>query len=241
MDEHFRTAPIEATCRSRWDCWASWYANFLGAESYAVLPYDQYLQRLPAYLQQLDMESNGKRVDRDGRALDYDTGPVVWGEPGTNGQHAFYQLIHQGTRLIPCDFLMAARSHNTLGGHHAQLMANCLAQCEALAFGKTEDEARGELEAQGLGGRRARAAAAAQAVSGQPPSTTIAYLQLDPQRWASIIALYEHKVFVMGAIWNINSFDQWGVELGKQLAKRIRPEMEGAGRRSPRTTRRPTA
>ena len=230
MDEHFRTAPIENNLPFTLGLLGLWYSNFLGAQSYSVLPYDQYLLRLPAYLQQLDMESNGKRVDREGRALDYDSGPVEWGEPGTNGQHAFYQLIHQGTRLIPCDFMVAARSHNNLGGHHITLQANCFAQGEALAFGKTEDEARAELAAQGVSGEALAQLLPHKLFPGNRPSTTMVYQQLDPSTLGKIIALYEHKIFVQGAIWNINSFDQWGVELGKQLAKRIRPEMEGPAR-----------
>jgi glucose-6-phosphate isomerase len=229
MDEHFRTTPIDDNLPITLGLLGVWYADFLGAESLAVLPYDQYLRRLPAFLQQLDMESNGKRVDRDGRPVDYHTGPIVWGEPGTNGQHAFYQLIHQGTRLVPCDFLVAAQAHHDLPQHHDTLMANCLAQSEALAFGKTEDEARAELEAQGLAADAIARLVPHKVFPGNKPSTTIAYRRLDPQTLGMLLALYEHKVFVMGAIWNINSFDQWGVELGKQLAKRIRPELEGNG------------
>jgi glucose-6-phosphate isomerase len=228
MDEHFRTAPIEDNLPFTLGLLGVWYSNFLGAQSYSVLPYDQYLLRLPAYLQQLDMESNGKRVDRNGVPVDYDTGAVEWGEPGTNGQHAFYQLIHQGTRLIPCDFLVAARSHNPLGGHHLTLQANCFAQGEALAFGKTEAEARAELEAQGLAADAIASVLPHKLFPGNRPSTTMVYKTLDPATLGKIIALYEHRVFVQGAIWHINSFDQWGVELGKQLARRIRPEMESA-------------
>jgi glucose-6-phosphate isomerase len=226
MDEHFRTTRIEDNLPITLGLLGVWYANFFGAETQAVLPYDQYLQRLPAYLQQLDMESNGKRVDREGRVVDVPTGPVVWGEPGTNGQHAFYQLIHQGTRLIPCDFLIGAQAHHGLAGHHETLMANCFAQSEALAFGKTEDEARGELEAQGLSPDAVTRLLPHKVFPGNRPSTTFAYRRLGPKTLGKILALYEHKVFVMGAIWNINSFDQWGVELGKQLAKRIRPEID---------------
>jgi glucose-6-phosphate isomerase len=226
IDEHFRTAPIEENLPFTLGLLGVWYADFLSADTLAVLPYDQYLRRLPAYLQQLDMESNGKRIDRDNRETTVPTGPIVWGEPGTNGQHAFYQLIHQGTRLIPCDFLIAARAHHTLADHHTSLMANCLAQSEALAFGKTLDEARAELAAQSLPPEKVERLAPHKTFPGNRPSTTIAYRELDPRTLGSILALYEHKVFVMGAIWNINSFDQWGVELGKQLAKRIRPELE---------------
>ncbi|MGH9174329.1 MAG: glucose-6-phosphate isomerase, partial [Vicinamibacterales bacterium] len=226
MDEHFRTAPIEDNQPITLGLLGVWYADFLGAETYAVLPYDQYLRRLPAYLQQLDMESNGKRVDREGRPMDVPTGPIVWGEPGTNGQHAFYQLIHQGTRLIPCDFLIAAESQSPLGDHQASLIANCFAQSEALAFGKTEDEAREELRAQGMADEAIARLLPHKVFPGNRPSTTMAYRRLDATTLGMLLALYEHKVFVMGAVWNINSFDQWGVELGKQLARRIRPELE---------------
>jgi glucose-6-phosphate isomerase len=208
VDEHFRTAPIDQNLPVTLALLGVWYADFLGADTLAVLPYDQYLQRLPAYLQQLDMESNGKRVDRDGKVVDVPTGPIVWGEPGTNGQHAFYQLIHQGTRLIPCDFLVAARAHHTLAGHHETLLANCFAQAEALAFGRPEADTPHRV------------------FPGNRPSTTMIYRELNPRTLGMLIALYEHKVFVQGAIWGINSFDQWGVELGKQLAKAIRPEIE---------------
>ncbi len=239
IDEHFRTAPIEDNLPFTLGLLGVWYVNFLGAETHAVLPYDQYLRRLPAYLQQLDMESNGKRVDREGRLVEWSTGPVVWGEAGTNGQHAFYQLIHQGTRLIPCDFLIAAQSHNPLGGHHATLMANCLAQSEALAFGKTE--ARRARSSRRRGSRRRRRAlhrtSCFLAIARRRRSRIG---RLDPRTLGMLLALYEHKVFVMGAIWNINSFDQWGVELGKQLAKRIRPSWR-ARIRSRRTIRRRTA
>jgi glucose-6-phosphate isomerase len=207
-----------------------WCTNFMGCDSHAVLPYDQYLRRLPAYLQQLDMESNGKRVDRDGAPVDVATGPVIWGEPGTNGQHAFYQLLHQGTRIVPCDFLIAAESHNPIGAHQRTLVANCLAQSQALAFGKTADEAREELESQGTSPDRIARVLPHKVFPGSRPSTTIAYRRLDPRTLGMLLALYEHKVFVMGAVWGINSFDQWGVELGKQLAARIRPELDGDGR-----------
>jgi glucose-6-phosphate isomerase len=226
VDEHFRITPLEDNLPVTLGLLGLWYADFLGAETQAVLPYDQDLQRLPAYLQQLDMESNGKRVDREGRVVDVPTGPVVWGEPGTNGQHAFYQLIHQGTRLIPCDFLVAAQAHHHLAGHHQTLMANCFAQGEALAFGKTEDEARRELEQQGLTPDAVARLLPHKVFPGNKPSTTFAYRRLGPKTLGMLLALYEHKVFVMGAMWNINSFDQWGVELGKQLAKRIRPELD---------------
>jgi glucose-6-phosphate isomerase len=228
VDEHFRSAPIADNLPITLGLLGVWYTDFLDAATHAVLPYDQYLQRLPAYLQQLDMESNGKRVDREGRVVDVATGPIVWGEPGTNGQHAFYQLIHQGTRLIPCDFLVAARAHHTLVGHHETLLANCFAQTEALAFGKTEADARAELESQGLSADAVERLVPHKVFPGNRPSTTFVYPQLDPRTLGMLLALYEHKVFVMGAIWGINSFDQWGVELGKQLAKRIRPEIDSA-------------
>jgi glucose-6-phosphate isomerase len=226
VDEHFRTTRLEDNVPVTLGLLGLWYADFLGAETQAVLPYDQHLQRLPAYLQQLDMESNGKRVDREGRVVDVPTGPIVWGEPGTNGQHAFYQLIHQGTRLIPCDFLIAAKAHHDLPGHHETLLANCFAQSQALAFGRTEDEARAELEAQGLTPDAVARLLPHKVFPGNKPSTTFAYRRLGPKTLGMLLALYEHKVFVMGAIWNLNSFDQWGVELGKQLAKRIRPEID---------------
>jgi len=204
-----------------------WYDNFLGAQSHAILPYDQNLARFPAYFQQGDMESNGKSVDRAGHPVDYQTGPIIWGEPGTNGQHAFFQLIHQGTKLIPCDFLAAARSLTPLGDHHPKLLANFLAQTEALAFGKTEDEARAELKGQGLSGEDLATLLPYKVFEGNRPTSSIVYRELTPHRLGSLIALYEHKIFVQGVIWNINSFDQWGVELGKQLAGRILPELDG--------------
>ena len=229
MDEAFRTKPLEENPPVLLALLGLWYANFFGAETHAILPYDQYLHRFPAYFQQGDMESNGKRVDREGRTIgDYSTGPVIWGEPGTNGQHAFYQLIHQGTRLIPTDFLAPAHSQNPLGQHHAVLLANFLAQTEALAFGKTEAEAKAELEAQGLPPERVAALLPHKVFPGNRPSTSILFDKLDPQTLGRLVALYEHKIFVQGAIWNINSFDQWGVELGKQLARKIEPELAGA-------------
>jgi glucose-6-phosphate isomerase len=225
MDEHFRTAPLAENLPVILGLLGVWNANFLGAESHAVLPYDQYLRRLPPYLQQLDMESNGKRIDREGREVPVGTGPIIFGEPGTNGQHAFYQLIHQGTRLVPCDFLVAAESHNPIGEHHELLLANCFAQSEALAMGKTEDQVRAELGAQGLTSDALERLVPHKIFPGNRPSTTMLYPKLDPTTLGMVLALYEHKVFVMGAIWGINSFDQWGVELGKQLANKIRPEL----------------
>jgi glucose-6-phosphate isomerase len=218
MDEHFRSAPFEQNLPVLMALIGLWYDDFFGAETYAVLPYDQYLARLPAYLQQLDMESNGKSVDLEGRPVDYQTGPIVWGEPGTNGQHAFYQLIHQGKKLIPCDFIGVLQSHNPLGKHHDLLMANLFAQSEALAFGKTADEVRAEGVKPELVSHRT--------FPGNRPSSTLLFERLTPAALGRLIALYEHKVFVQGTIWNINSFDQWGVELGKVLAKRIGSEIE---------------
>ena len=229
MDEHFRSAPLEQNIPVIMAMLGVWYGNFFGAGSNAVLPYDQYLHRFAAYLQQLDMESNGKGVDRDGNPVDYDTGMVVWGEPGTNGQHAFYQLIHQGTRLIPADFLAPLRSHNPLGEHHAILLANCFAQTEALMRGKTSDEARAELLAQGLTGDALESLLPHKVFPGNKPTNTILFDQLDPHTLGMLIALYEHKVFAQSVIWHINPFDQWGVELGKQLAGKILPELREGG------------
>jgi Glucose-6-phosphate isomerase len=223
MDEHFRTAPLEANMPVLLALLGVWYNNFLGAQAYAVLPYDQYLHRLPAYLQQLDMESNGKGVARDGHAATWQTGPIVFGEPGTNGQHAFYQLIHQGTKLVPCDFLASATSHNPVGGHHAMLLANFLAQPEALMRGRTLAEVKAENP--GLSDEEA----AHRVFAGNRPTNSLLYRTLDPRTLGMIVALYEHKVFVQGVLWDVNSFDQWGVELGKQLAKKILPELTAPG------------
>ena len=225
MDLHFQTAPLERNLPMTLGLLGVWCANVLGAETHAVLPYEQYLHRLPAYLQQLDMESNGKRVTRHGSPVAGATGPIVWGEPGTNGQHAFYQLIHQGTRLVPCDFLVGLESHLDLGNQHPLLIANCLAQSEALMRGKTESEARAELTAQGLTGDALEQLVPHKVFPGNRPSTTIVYQKLDPRTLGALIAMYEHKVFTMGAIWKVNSFDQWGVELGKQLASTIVKEL----------------
>ena len=226
MDEHFRTAPLEANMPVLLALIGVWNANFLGAESYAVLPYDQYLHRLPAYLQQADMESNGKYVTRNGERVDYTTGPVLFGEPGTNGQHSFYQLIHQSTRLVPCDFIAPARSHNPIGRHHAILLSNFFAQTEALMAGKTEAEARRELENQGLTGEALEALVPHKVFDGNRPTNSILVREIDPRTLGILIALYEHKIFTQGVIWQVDSFDQWGVELGKQLAKVILPELE---------------
>lgn len=225
MDMHFRTAPLEQNMPVIMGMLGIWYGNFFGTASNAVLPYDQYLHRFPAYLQQLEMESNGKSVDRNGMSVDYDTGMVVWGEPGTNGQHAFYQLIHQGTRMIPADFLAPLESQNPVGDHHAILLANCFAQTEALMIGKTSEEARAELAAQGMQEEALEALLPHKVFAGNRPTNTLLFNRLDPHTLGMLIALYEHKVFVQGIVWNINSFDQWGVELGKQLAGKILPEL----------------
>ena len=229
MDEHFRTAPIGRNLPMLLGLIGIWNADFLGAETHAVLPYDQYLQRLPAFLQQLDMESNGKGVDLQGAPMDVPTGPIVWGEPGTNGQHAFYQLLHQGTRLVSADFLAAAEPAHTLAEHHELLLANFFAQTEALMRGKTVDEARAELAAQGQAPSDVARLAPHKVFPGNRPTTSLLYRRLDPRTLGRLLALYEHKVFVMGAVWGLNSFDQWGVELGKVLATRIRPELDAAG------------
>ncbi len=225
VDEHFRTQPFERNIPVIMGLLGIWYANFFGAESYAILPYDQYLEELPAHLQQVDMESNGKMVDIEGKPVDYSTGPVIFGQPGTNGQHAFYQLIHQSRKLIPCDFLAAAQSHHGLGRHHDILVSNFLAQPEALMRGKTFDEAKDELEAAGVTGKGLAELAAAKTFPGNKPSNSILYRKLTPETLGSLIALYEHKIFTQGAIWNINSFDQMGVELGKRLARTILAEL----------------
>ncbi len=227
VDEYFRTTPLEQNLPVVMGLLGVWYGDFFDARSHAILPYDQYLHRLPAYLQQLDMESNGKRVRRDKKPVDYATGPVLWGEPGTNGQHSFYQLLHHGTQLIPADFLAPARSQNPLGGHHAILLSNFFAQTEALMQGKTAAEARAELEAAGIAGRKLEQLVPHKTFPGNRPTNSILFKQLDPATLGMLIALYEHKVFVQGVIWNIDSFDQWGVELGKQLAQKIQPELEG--------------
>ena len=218
MDEHFRTAPFDRNLPVLMGLLAVWYSNFFGAETVAVLPYEQYLKRFPAYLQQLTMESNGKHVTLSGARVDYQTGPIYWGEPGTNGQHSFYQLIHQGTRLIPCDFIAFGETLNPLGRHHDILLANVLAQAEALAFGKTREQVLAEGTPDRLAPHRV--------FEGNRPSNTILVERLTPETLGKLVALYEHSVFTQGAIWGIDSFDQWGVELGKVLAKRIIPELE---------------
>jgi glucose-6-phosphate isomerase len=226
VDEHFRSAPYESNIPVIMGLLGILYNNFFGAQSHAILPYDQYLAYFPAYFQQGDMESNGKSVTKTGEWVDTTTGPIIWGQPGTNGQHAFYQLIHQGTKLIPCDFLAAAQSQNPLGEHHTLLLSNFLAQTEALMKGRTQAEARAELEAEGFQGEQLEKLVPAKTFPGNRPTNSIVYPRLTPAVLGSLIALYEHKIFTQGAIWDINSFDQWGVELGKQLAKKILPELK---------------
>jgi glucose-6-phosphate isomerase len=225
MDLHFRNTPLERNLPVILGLLGIWYTNFFAAHSHAILPYDQYLHRFAAYFQQGDMESNGKSVDRSGNPVDYQTGPIIWGEPGTNGQHAFYQLIHQGTRLIPCDFIAPAISHNPQGEHHLLLMANFFAQTEALMNGKTAPEAEAELRAAGQSEDVIRALLPYKVFAGNRPTNSILVRQMTPRNLGSLIAMYEHKIFVQGVIWNIYSFDQWGVELGKQLAGNILPEL----------------
>jgi glucose-6-phosphate isomerase len=218
MDEHFRTAPFEQNLPVLMALLTIWYTNFFGAETVAVLPYENYLKRFPAYLQQLTMESNGKRVTLGGDPVTYQTSPIYWGEPGTNGQHSFYQMIHQGTRLIPCDFIAFAHALTPLGRHHDILLANALAQAEALAFGKTAQEVEAEGTEAALVPHRV--------FEGNRPSNTILADRLSPETLGALVALYEHSVFTQGAIWDVNPFDQWGVELGKALAQAIVPELE---------------
>lgn len=229
VDEHFRTAPFAQNLPVIMGLLGVWYNNFFGAESHAILPYDQYLALFPAYFQQGDMESNGKGVTKTGQPVDYSTGPIIWGQPGTNGQHAFYQLIHQGTKLIPCDFIAPAQSHNPLGEHHTLLLSNFFAQTEALMQGRTTNEARAELAAQGVSGQKLDLLAAAKTFPGNRPTNSILFQQLTPATLGKLIALYEHKIFTQGVIWGINSFDQMGVELGKQLANVILPELRQEG------------
>ncbi len=228
-DVHFRTAPFAENIPVIMALLGIWYNNFFGAESLAILPYDQYLHRFAAYLQQGDMESNGKRVDRENEPVDYSTGPIIWGEPGTNGQHAFYQLIHQGTKLIPCDFLAPVETQNPVGDHHQKLIANFIAQTEALMRGKTEEEAFDELRKSGLSEEEAARLAPSKVFPGNRPTTTFFFDKLTPSTLGKLISLYEMKIFTQGMIWNINSFDQMGVELGKQLAKVVLPELTGEG------------
>ena len=220
MDEHFRTAPLARNLPVLMGLLAIWYYNFFGAQTVGVFPYEQHLKRFPAYLQQLTMESNGKHVTLDGTSVDYQMGQIVWGEPGTNGQHSFYQLIHQGTKLIPCDFIGFGQTLNPLGRHHDLLLANVFAQTEALAFGKTPEEVRAEGTPEWLVPHRT--------FEGDRPTSTILAERLTPETLGTLVALYEHSVFTQGTIWHIDSFDQWGVELGKVLASRIVPELESA-------------
>jgi glucose-6-phosphate isomerase len=230
MDQHFLTAPPEQNLPMTLGLIGLWYNDFFGARTVALLPYDQYMHRFPAYFQQGDMESNGKGVTREGeRIADYATGPVIWGEPGTNGQHAFYQLIHQGTQLVPADFLAPMESHNPLGEHHLILLSNFFAQTEALMRGKTADEVRSELVKDGLSGEKLEKLIPHKVFLGNRPTNSILFPKLDPRPLGMLIALYEHKIFTQGIVWDINSFDQWGVELGKQLAKAILPQLEGDG------------
>ncbi|MGM0424565.1 MAG: glucose-6-phosphate isomerase [Thermodesulfobacteriota bacterium] len=230
MDQHFSQAPLEENMPAVMGLLAIWYSDFFQAESHAVLPYSQYLEDLPAYLQQGEMESNGKRITLQGEVVDYATGPVIWGAPGTNGQHAFFQLLHQGTRLVPCDFIAFARQSGHDALQHRLLLANFFAQTEALMQGKSESEVRQEMQAQGKSQEEIQALLPHRVFPGNRPSNSILLPELSPKTLGALIALYEHKIFVQGAIWNINSFDQWGVELGKQLAKDIEPELEESSR-----------
>ncbi len=229
MDRHFKEAPLDKNIPVILALIGIWYNNFFGAQTEAILPYDQYMHRFPAYFQQGNMESNGKCIDRSGDRVTYQTGPVIWGEPGTNGQHAFYQLIHQGTKLIPCDFLAPAISHNPVGEHHKILLSNFFAQTEALMKGKRQDEIGAELKAQGMSDADIENLLPHRLFQGNKPTNSILFKRLTPRTLGGLIAIYEHKIFVQGVIWNIYSFDQWGVELGKQLATRILPELEMDG------------
>ncbi|RYE08704.1 MAG: glucose-6-phosphate isomerase [Hyphomicrobiales bacterium] len=228
MDQHFLKNKLERNVPVIMALLGVWYRNAWGFATHAVLPYDQRLSRFPAYLQQQDMESNGKSVNLEGKPLDYESGPVIWGEPGTNGQHAFYQLIHQGTSVIPADFLIAAQPHEDMAPHHEKLVANVFAQSEALMLGKTKEEVVAELTAQGLSKEQIKALTPHKLFPGNRPSNTLIYPKLTPEMLGMLVALYEHKVFVQGAIWNVNSYDQWGVELGKQLAKALLPKVQGS-------------
>jgi glucose-6-phosphate isomerase len=225
-DVHFRSTPFEQNIPVVLALLGIWYQNFFGSKTHAIIAYDQYLEFFTDFLQQLDMESNGKYIERNGDEIDYQTGVVVWGKPGTNAQHSFFQLIHQGTQMIPTDFLAPVQPLNSVGDHHDKLIANFLAQTEALMKGKTEAEARNELEAVDLTGKQINELLPHKVFKGNKPTNTIFYQKLTPENLGRIIAIYEHKVFVQGIIWNINSFDQWGVELGKQLAKAILPELK---------------
>ncbi|MBS3742470.1 MAG: glucose-6-phosphate isomerase, partial [Candidatus Cloacimonetes bacterium] len=225
-DKHFRNSDFSKNIPVILALIGIWYNNFFKAETEAILPYDQYLELFPAYFQQGNMESNGKSVDRNSKDIDYQTGPIIWGEPGTNGQHAFYQLVHQGTRLIPCDFIAPAISHNSVGDHHEKLLANFFAQTEALMQGKTEEEVKKELQDQGKSQQEIERVLAFKRFKGNNPTNSILVKKISPSTLGMLIAMYEHKIFVQGVIWNIFSFDQWGVELGKQLAKKVLPELK---------------
>ncbi len=227
MDEHFRTTDFEDNFPVILALLGIWYNNFFMAESEAILPYDQYMHRFAAYFQQGNMESNGKSVDRNGELVEYETGPIIWGEPGTNGQHAFYQLIHQGTKLIPCDFIAPAKTHNPIGDHHTKLLSNFFAQTEAMAFGKTEEQVIEEFKAMGKSEDEYKELVPFKIFDGNRPTNSILVNKITPKTLGQLIAMYEHKIFVQGIIWNIFSFDQWGVELGKQLANKILPELDG--------------
>jgi len=226
MDKHFREAPLEDNIPVILAMLGVWYNNFFEADSHALLPYDQYMHRFPAYFQQGDMESSGKSVTRGGKPVDYSTGPIIWGEPGTNGQHAFYQLIHQGTKLVPCDFLAPIETKNPVGRHHPMLLSNFFAQTEALMLGKTEDEVRAELEKEGLSGDELAELLPHKVFPGNKPTNSILFQKLTPRTLGALIAMYEHKTFVQSVIWDVNAYDQWGVELGKQLARKILPELD---------------
>jgi glucose-6-phosphate isomerase len=225
VDQHFRSAEFENNIPVLMALISLWYVNFFGTQTEAILPYDQYLHRFAAYFQQGNMESNGKSVDRNGEEVEYATGPIIWGEPGTNGQHAFYQLIHQGTALIPCDFIASAQSHNPIGDHHQKLLSNFFAQTEALMNGKPEEEVENELIKQGKTDEEIAKLTPFKIFSGNRPTNSILIKKITPHSLGELIAMYEHKIFVQGVIWNIFSFDQWGVELGKQLANKILPEL----------------
>jgi glucose-6-phosphate isomerase len=225
-DNHFEEAPFEENIPVIMALLGIWYNNFFEAETHAILPYDQYMHRFPAYFQQGDMESNGKYIDRAGNKVDYQTGPIIWGEPGTNGQHAFYQLLHQGTKMVPCDFIAPAQSHNPIGNHHAILLSNFFAQTQALMNGKAEAQVQAELNAAGKSEEEIKKIAPFKVFEGNRPTNSFLLKKITPRNLGTLIAFYEHKIFTQGVIWNIFSFDQWGVELGKQLANNILPDLQ---------------
>jgi glucose-6-phosphate isomerase len=225
MDTHFKSTPFNKNIPVLLALIGIWHTNFHGYEAEAILPYDQYMHRFAAYFQQVNMESNGKYVDNNGTKVNYATGPIIWGEPGTNGQHAFYQLLHQGTKIVPCDFIASAKSHNPLGSHHPKLMANFFAQTQALMNGKTKKQTRNELQELGLADKEIEKLHPYKIFEGNRPTNSILVKEITPYNLGALIAMYEHKIFVQGVIWNINSFDQWGVELGKKLASIILPEL----------------